>query len=83
MPRLLNLLGHVARHVRRDREPDVLSAVLGADDERVDPEHLPVEVAERTVEFPGLMLASVWRKSSIAFARKPRPLALNIPAVTV
>ena len=42
-------------------------------------------------EFPGLIAASVWMKSEIAYwpgsrlrsSRPPRPLALMIPAVTV
>jgi hypothetical protein len=43
----------------------------------------PAMLTSGPPEFPGLMAASVWRKSSNGPCPRTRPFALMIPAVTV
>jgi hypothetical protein len=45
----------------RNREPDVVRA---ADDGRVDADRFPPQVEQRPAGLPGLIEASVWRKSA-------------------
>ena len=76
--------GHPAGPAGGDGESHPLVAAAVGLDRRVDPDDLAPEVDQAgPPEFPGLIAASVWIRSSYRAMPIPRPLPLTIPAVTV
>ena len=61
---LLQVGDDPAGEVARDGEPDALVAAAPGEDGGVDPDELPGRFISAPPEFPGLIAASVWMKSS-------------------
>ena len=76
------LVHDVHRDVDGDREREAHEPSGAAEDLRIHPDDLALQIEQRAPEFPGLIATSVWMNGDIALAGQAAPLADTMPAVT-